>query len=317
VLAYVGAVPAPVERPEPALAPDDLLVEVEAAAFGAPELAALGAGRPVAPGGAAVGRVVAAGAAAGERVGQRVLVGPVQGCGECAVCRRGHPGVCPARVRLGVDRDGALASHVVARARWTTALAGPLEGAVAGPEAAVLPREAALAYEMIVRAGVAPGETTIWLGRGPIALLGMDIARAKGAAAHALEPDELSLPDPELAAAVAARLGGAARPWRIFETSARARGRARAAALGGPGATLAFLAGDDGALPSALLDDDVTVLAVAAPHPDLLPELVALAARGEIDVGAAAWIAAPARLGEIIAALRTGALERLAVVRFG
>src|SRR5262249_51418596 len=48
-----GAPPEPLERPRPALGPDELLVEVEAAAFAAPELALLDAGTGFAPGRAA------------------------------------------------------------------------------------------------------------------------------------------------------------------------------------------------------------------------------------------------------------------------
>src|SRR5205085_8969976 len=106
-------------------------------------------------------------AAATARLGQRVIVGPVSACGECELCSRGRPVVCAARRRPGVERDGALATHVVADARWACALAGPLEGAVPGAEAALLGREAALAHELHARAGLAPGEIAIWLGGGP------------------------------------------------------------------------------------------------------------------------------------------------------
>ena len=231
--------------PAPDLTADDLLVAVEAAMVGAPEALALDRGAPVAPGGAAVGRVVAAGPAAEHRLGERVLVGPVRSCFECDVCRRGHPAVCPRRARLGLDADGALASHVVARSRSATGLVGLLENAAPGPEAALLAREAALAHEMLVRAGVAPGDVTIWIGGGPVAALGLAIAQAKGAAAFAPLPDETALPVPDCAARVRARLAeaGANLPPRVFEVTARAAGRARAAALAGPGAMLVLLAG--------------------------------------------------------------------------
>src|SRR5262249_34968058 len=117
-----GAPPRWLGAPDPELGPDDLLVAVEAAVVGPPEALALDLAPGRTPGGAAVGRVAAAGAAAAHRVGERVVVGPARPCFECDVCRRGHPAVCPARLRLGLDVDGALASHVVARARATTGL---------------------------------------------------------------------------------------------------------------------------------------------------------------------------------------------------
>ena len=274
------------------LGPDDLLVEVEAAVVAAPEALVLGMGQPFAPGGAAVGRVVAAGAAGEHRLGERVLVGPVRACFECDVCRRGHPAVCPRRVRLGLDADGALASHVVTRARVATGLVGLLATAAPGPEAALLAREAPLAYEMLVRAGVAPGDVTIWIGGGPLAALGLALAQAKGAAAFVPEGAELALAPEDCAAAVRERLSaaGAHLPPRVFEVSAGAAGRAHAAALAGPGSTLVLLGGaaagcaEAPPIPAALLDDDVTIVGVAGAHPDLVPELCALATRGELDL---------------------------------
>jgi L-iditol 2-dehydrogenase len=286
------------------LAPDELQVEIEAAVVGPPELAALStepssaerARGAVAPGTAGVGRVVAAGAAAAHRVGERVLVGPVQACGECDVCRRGHMAVCPARVRLGVDRPGTLGGEVVVRARVTLGLGGPLADAagLAGPAAALLPREAALSYELLVRAGVAAGEVTVWLGGGPVAALGQALAQAKGALGLAPTAAELALEPAEAALALRARLaetGAGGAPLRVYEVSGRADARARAVALAGPGATLGLLGAEvAGApetpdLPSALVDRDVVILGVAGPHPDLLPELAALVARGDLELG--------------------------------
>ncbi len=309
------------------LAPDELLVAVEAAVVSAPELLALDLGTGRTPGGAAVGTVVAAGQAATDRVGQRVLVGPFSACGECEICRRGRPSVCPARVRLGFEVDGALAPRVVARSRWVTALAGPLAGAVPGPEAAALAREAPLSYEMLARAGVAPGETTIWLGDGAVARFGRALATSKGALAVELTPEELALPPNELGPSLRARLSTGtqppALPWKIFETSGRAAGRARAAALAGAGGTAVLLSGDAAGTrdpwpaPPELLDDDVTLIAVAGAHPDLVPEIVALAVRGELDPAAAVELHPFAARDEVIAGLRAGRGTRLPVVLVG
>ena len=303
--------------------PEDLRVAVEAAVVSAPELLALEAGAHV-PGGAAVGTVVEAGEAARERVGQRVLVGPFYACGECDVCRRARPAVCAERARLGFDRDGALAGHVVTRARWVTALVGPLAGAVPGPEAAALAREAPLAYEMLTRAGVAPGETTLWLGDGAVAHFGRALAASKSATVVELTAEELALAPQELRAAVRARLAAtpqpAPLPWKVFETTGRAAGRARAAALAHAGGTLTLLSGeaagtrDAWPAPPELLDEDVTILAVAGAHPDLVPEVVALAVRGDLDVAAAVEIRPRAELDDIVAALRAGRTSRLPVV---
>jgi L-iditol 2-dehydrogenase len=319
--AYVARSPgAPLEkvaRQPPSLRPDEILLEVEAAAFAVPELWALAAATGRAPGAAAVGRVVATGDAAAHLAGKRVVAGPTLACADCDLCRRGHPAVCPNARRYGVDLDGALASHLVAPARWVLALDGPFAGLFPGPEAAALAREAPLAYEMLARAGVAPGETTIWLGDGPVAAFGVAVARAKGATALALSPDERELPPQALRKAIAARAG--APPWRAFETSGSALGRRRGLALAAPGGTLVCLApGDAAAIP---LDDalaaEVAIVGVAGPHPDLYPEVAALAARGDIDLAAAVTVVSAEEIASLPERLRAGAERGLLVARLG
>lgn len=308
--------PASTQRPDPTLRPDEVLVEVEAAVVGAPEAAALDAGTSYAPGGAAVGAVTRAGDAATHLVGKRVLVGPIAACGECDVCRRGYPAGCAAHARPGLERDGALASHVVAKSRWVLALDGALDGATPGPAAAALPREAALAHEMLARAGVAPGETTLWLGSGAVADFGLALARDRGATALELTAGERGLPADELLASVRARAAALAAPqgpWRVFEVSGRAAWRRRAAALATPGSTLVAAASDEDGLAGAL-SRDLVVHTVAAAHPDLLPEVVALAVRGVLDLAAAVEIHPIAKLDDVLAALRRGQLSRLPIV---
>ncbi len=312
---HPGAAPVPREIARPELAADELLVEVEAAVLAGPELLALDRGAPFAPGEAAVGRVVAAGAAGGVPIGARVLVGPVAACGECDVCRRGHPARCPGRRRYGTAMHGALASHVVARGRWVCALEGPFAGVALGPAAATLAREAPLAYTMFAAAGVAPGETTIWLGSGPIARLGRAMAASRGAVVVELAREELALAPAELSA----RLSGGggrerlARPWKVFETSGRDAGRARALALAVDGATVVLLSGeaagttDDAPLQlAAALDAEADLIAVSGVQPDLMPETVALAARGDLDPGACTRLVSAPALADAIADLRAG-----------
>jgi D-arabinose 1-dehydrogenase-like Zn-dependent alcohol dehydrogenase len=227
-----------------------------------------------APGGACVGRVIETGAAAGEELGRRVLVGPLDACGECDACRRTRLTSCAAARRRGVDTDGAFAGRVVARRRWACSLSGALEGAVPGPAAAALAREAPLAYALLVRLGLAPGEVAVWIGDGAIARMGDALGRARGAVAES----------------------DAAAPrstWKVFETTGTREGRRRALALADEGAAVAFLANDaagsedETPLPLAgAFARDATIVSVAAAHPDLVPEVVALAHKGELPIEA-------------------------------
>ena len=61
-----------------------------------------------------VGEVVAVGPdAAGVKSGQRRLVYPWLGCGECALCRRGDEQMCRTPSSIGVFRAGGYADHLL------------------------------------------------------------------------------------------------------------------------------------------------------------------------------------------------------------
>jgi threonine dehydrogenase-like Zn-dependent dehydrogenase len=247
---------------------DDVVVAVEAASLGPRRLAE----RVAVPGLAAVGRVVASGPGGRHLDGARVVVGPTQPCGDCDLCRRGAAPVCPAGRRLGVDAPGTLAERVVARARWVLPLGGELD--VPGPTAALIGGEAALAYALYARAGVGPRDPTVVLGDGPVAQLLVQVLRAKNAA-----------PGAE---------GGGDRPRKIFAVDGA--GLDDALAVAGPRATIAVAppaapaAATSGAGLDAALAREVTVIGVAGAHPDLLPEVAALAVRGELDLAAACTV---------------------------
>lgn len=266
---------------ELALAEDDVAIELEAA-----------------QGAAAVGRVAAAGARAAALIDQRVLVGPIDPCGECEICRRGGAAVCPRARRRGAARAG---DRIVAAARWLVPLGDELP--LPSPAAAAVAGDVAVAYTLYARTGIGPREPTVIVGASPIARFLVEILRAKGAqpvvvvdparAAWAawLASRGASIAragaadaDDDVRAAVTAELdahGLGARPWRVIAASGEAA--PRAAALAGPRATLTLLAPVP-ALPGELVAREVTVIGVAGAHPDLVVEAAAMCAKGEIDL---------------------------------
>jgi D-arabinose 1-dehydrogenase-like Zn-dependent alcohol dehydrogenase len=270
------------------LSGDQIRVQVEAAACAEPELAAFESpDRAVAPGGACVGQVVDAGDGAAHLRGRRVLVGPLDPCGECERCRRGLPFACADGRVLGASAPGALAGQVVVRGRWVTELAADLD--VAGPLAAVIAREAADAYALYARSGLAAGEPALVLGTGPVARLLLDIASARGARVVAASAAEAG--SAERAAAHLAEHGG--RPAKILVAPVGADELGLALRLAGPGALVAALArtpslGGDTSAVAALLAGGGALVGVPAAHPDLIPEVAALAVKNEIDLAAAA-----------------------------
>jgi 6-hydroxycyclohex-1-ene-1-carbonyl-CoA dehydrogenase len=231
------------------------------------------------PGLAAVGRVIATGDAAHEWFGARVLVPTLAPCGECDRCRRGGAALCPDGAAHGSDGPGALATVVTAAARWLVRLEAPLD--IAGPAVAALGGELALAYALYARAGVGPREPAIVWGRGAIARAAAVMLAAKGAPAAVVTEAE--------AATAALAEHDPRRPRKVLVTDATLLPLALASA--GPRATVVVLTAPGFAKApavelGAILAEEIVVTGVRGCHPDLVPELVALAVRGELDLGA-------------------------------
>lgn len=289
-----------------------VVVAVEAAAI--EPWAATPVGRV--PGVAAVGRVVAVGAAADEWLGARVLVPSFAPCGECDLCRRGGVVSCPTGAAHGIDGPGALATRMTAAARWLCRLEGPL--ALPGPLAAGLGGELALAYALYARVGTGPREPTVVWGRGTLARLCAVLLAAKAAPAVVATDDaalaavagaDFTTVAAEPSAVAAALRDHGGRPRKVIVTDADLLPAALLAA--GPRAVVVVATGpgraEPGLTPLGALRHEVTLAGVAGCHPDLVPELAALAVRGDIELGR---LVETVPVAELSARLAARAVER-------
>jgi threonine dehydrogenase-like Zn-dependent dehydrogenase len=172
------------ERPEPEVhLADDVLVAVEACGICGTDLQILNvpAGHPATPGVILghefVGRVQAVGALVDRvSVGQRVVVDPDPKCGMCDPCRAGRPANCERIVALGIFRDGALASHVLAPAGAVYPIGEHVPASVA-----TLVEPLACVVNGTQRAALRPGESAVVMGGGTIGCLFTAMFRAAGA----------------------------------------------------------------------------------------------------------------------------------------
>ena len=119
------------------------------------------------------GEVVEAGADVRElKVGDKVSVAPIFGCGECASCQRGEPAWC-AQMALhggGYAQYAAVAERQCQRLPAHVSLA---DGALAEP--------LAVALHGVMQSGMKPGDKVLVLGAGAIGLAVAFWARRLGA----------------------------------------------------------------------------------------------------------------------------------------
>ena len=119
------------------------------------------------------GEVVGAGHGVVDiRLGDRVAVAPMRGCGRCERCIEGEPAWCVGMRLIG----GGYAEFAAVAARQCRVLPDELptaEGALTEP--------VAVGLHAVMRSGLRPGDNVLILGAGPIGLLVAFWARRLGA----------------------------------------------------------------------------------------------------------------------------------------
>jgi 2-desacetyl-2-hydroxyethyl bacteriochlorophyllide A dehydrogenase len=166
-------------------------------------------------------------------VGDRVVVRPLDPCGECAACRAGHAHICYNLKFLGIDTPGAFQGSWTVPAHTLHSIPAALaldEGAMIEP--------LAVACHDVRRGRVQPGDSVVVIGGGPIGMLIALVAQHAGADVLVSEINSfrvslarelgLEVVDPletDLVAEVEGRTGGAGADV-VFEVSGSASGAA-------------------------------------------------------------------------------------------
>ena len=125
-----------------------------------------------------VGEVVAVGPdAVGVKIGDRRLVHPWLGCGECAVCRRGDEQLCRTPFSIGVFRSGGYADHLlVPHPRYLFDI-----GSIAPEKAAPLACSGITTYGALKKVGpLLQEEPVVIIGAGGLGLMCLALHRAMG-----------------------------------------------------------------------------------------------------------------------------------------
>jgi (R,R)-butanediol dehydrogenase/meso-butanediol dehydrogenase/diacetyl reductase len=133
------------------------------------------------------GEVVATGAGVtAVTPGDRVAIMPLSYCGRCAYCRRGLQHLCTTMACVGLSHAWGGMAELATVAEYQVVR---LPDEVSFRQAALIEPTAVAAYG-VERAGVAPGDSVLVTGAGPIGALAALCAHAAGAAAvYVSEPN--------------------------------------------------------------------------------------------------------------------------------
>jgi threonine dehydrogenase-like Zn-dependent dehydrogenase len=180
------------ERPVPRPGPDQVVVRVHSCGICGSDIHQLrdGWGLPagVVAGHEWSGTIAAVGDDVTDwSVGELVVGGASPKCGTCRRCREGKPSQCENRHSMTDGHtDGAFAEYIVARAAGVVRLPDSLP-----PRYAALAEPLSVAMHGITRSGVAPGDSVMVFGAGPIGALSVAALRAMGVTdVTVVEPNE-------------------------------------------------------------------------------------------------------------------------------
>lgn len=175
------------EVPEPAPAPDEVVVEVGACGICGTDVHIIDgefplATYPIIPGHELGGTVVAVGSeVSGFAVGDRVGVDPTLNCGACYYCQRGMGNLCERFRAVGVTNPGGFAERVAVPERTLYHLPEGMSFA-----AAALIEPVSCVVHGFHRLQAQPGETFLIYGAGPMGLQNAQLARFAGASLVAI-----------------------------------------------------------------------------------------------------------------------------------
>lgn len=192
-----GEVPRLLDVPPPGCPPDGAVVEVHATGVCRSDWHAWQGHDPVplpmVPGHELAGVVVEVGPeVTSRRVGERVTVPFVCGCGHCAWCAAGEAQVCPDQQQPGFTMPGSFAERVALPAADLNLV--PLPDAIGFVAAASLGCRFATAYRALTAHGqVTAGQQVVVHGCGGVGLSAVLIAHALGAHVVAVDVSPAAL----------------------------------------------------------------------------------------------------------------------------
>ncbi len=141
---------------------------------------------PVIPGHEESGVVEAVGPGVTKfKVGDRVVVEPIQYCGRCYPCRIGRPNVCEELQVYGCHLNGGFAEYMLA----AEAATHRIPASVSFKQAALI-EPLTIGAQAMYRTGARIGDLCLIHGAGPIGLITLTLAKQNGLTAMVSEPSD-------------------------------------------------------------------------------------------------------------------------------
>lgn len=109
-------------------------------------------------------------------VGDKVVLEPIESCGQCYACRSGRGNVCSNLEVYGVHRDGGLQEYMVLPQKLVHKVKEELDY-----KESVLVEPFTIGAQANWRGDVRDGDTVFIMGAGPIGLCCLKVAKTKGA----------------------------------------------------------------------------------------------------------------------------------------
>ena len=247
------------------------------------------------------GEVAALGPEAeGAQLGDRAVVYPWIGCGECGVCGRGDENLCARPRNLGVNLHGGYADHVLVPDAKYLFSYGDADPALAATYAC----SGITAYGALTKlAPPAPGETIAIVGMGGVGMAGLAFAKALFPAARILAADI----DP--AKRAAALEAGAA---EAIDSADRAAAKAARRATGGVAGIVDFVGSDSSfAFADAIAGRGARIVVVGLIGGRMSMPLPMFPLRALTVTGS--LVGAPGAFDEMMAIVRTGRVAPIPV----
>ncbi|EGA90904.1 putative oxidoreductase [Planococcus donghaensis MPA1U2] len=119
------------------------------------------------------------------KIGDRVVVEPINYCGECYACKKGRPNVCGKLSVFGVHEDGGMREFIVLPEKQLHTVNSELEW-----DEAVLAEPFTIGAQAVWRGNVEKGDTVLIQGCGPIGICVLKLAKIAGATVYMTDLNE-------------------------------------------------------------------------------------------------------------------------------